>query len=537
MGRGPLFLAVILAAAGLYICGCETPQEAGPWKDFDLATTRVSNITVRYEKPLAPKIKTVTAVLQKFIADEAARQARLEQLDERRDAIVAEVCSIVGHTPTDEQRKKYAEVFSWFLRAQVYRLDVPGRKTTVYLVLRDHVEDYLRKGGQLPGLSYDAASGKGKFFFHWRQMKNDPPGELRDVSFALPVEADKPEEMLDSILKMWGESVRKGAYGLALHELAESAILQRLKPKDRYCRWFNEGFANGVAIELLAKVLGPDAAKGFAEGFDVARYAELTSKVNLRYWVNKDASIEAPIERETQLTDARYAFATHEAARLIDAHGLECLPEILAKATEGSRGDCQRLFAAIKQVTGRDMEERLLRYQTFQSREKGLYKYSAEMQIAFGRKNFEAAAFAAMRLLEIQEKPSVKAYLCCLFCLAELGHDDFVAAEFLKRITTCEKLGEEEPAKELRAGFMAFALEKGHAESAYETAEGVLKTNPDDIRALAIRMHRLRSEGKIEQAVAAARKIVGFEKYKTSPPVLQAKQLLREAAPQAPPEK
>jgi hypothetical protein len=150
--------------------------------------------------------------------------------------------------------------------------------------------------------------------------------------------------------------------GLAVHEVTELAIVTRLKPFDPYFRWFSDGFANALSAEILRRHFGADAAKAFLADYDPAPYADIQHQVNLAYWMGKSFEIAAPIESEKRLTNARYAYATFEARRLIDRHGLDIVQRVLRRAATQPTNDSRELFPAIEQVTGEDMRQRLMQY-------------------------------------------------------------------------------------------------------------------------------------------------------------------------------
>ena len=292
---------------------------------FDLAEVRVEGVTLRYEKTLAPRAGAIRATLAGFLKKEAAYFAPGALLRKKADQAVHQVNKIVGFSPDGKQRAEQREMLVGFLRlTEFLRLAAPGRKTTLYVITQESSKDYLRKGGTLPGFSYDKARDKATYVFKYGRHSRSAsrPGKAPAMALVIPVGADAPEEELAGFLKVIGKVWLSPSAGMALHELAELTILnRRLKPSDPHFRWFTDGFANAVAVHVLGTLVDRATAAEFAARFDPAQYDVPKQNVHLRYWLGTDFEVATPIDSEDQLSKARYCHATQEAVRLVKAHG------------------------------------------------------------------------------------------------------------------------------------------------------------------------------------------------------------------------
>ena len=154
----------------------------------------------------------------------------------------------------------------------------------------------------------------------------------------------------------------------------------RAKPTDPYWRWFSDGFANAITAVLLEKHLGKASADEFIKDDDLGQYRDLEQEVNLRYWMMGTYFpyvTEAPVETEGKFLHARYAYSFFEAKRLIDANGIDCVRKILDRIAAKQSRTTADLLAVIKDVTGQDLGPRLALYQTFDTAEQGIPKYTA----------------------------------------------------------------------------------------------------------------------------------------------------------------
>jgi len=405
-----------LTLATLFSCLC-IAEEKDPWEPLHLESVNMDGATLYYEKSLASQVDFVRVSYKKFLSEQAESKKPSEDVEKKWPDITRDVARIVG-VPAASLGKVWKELFYLFLNMKVRLGDAQGR-FRLYLVTRETTKDYLRKGGSLPNFTYDKATDTAEYGLFTRVSKSLSEKQSKDFTsappliieeLALPVSGGdalegEVQQIFSAFSMLVGMGRRLGGMtrGVFIHELAEGTILfHRLRPYDPYFRWFSDGFANAIAIHLLRKHFGEDAAKEFAEGFDYAEYSDIEKEINLYYWMGADFCIKTPLESEDRLQSARYAYATFEAERLIEKHGIECVNKILDKACKERINNSRNLVTAMKEVTSQDMDKRLRRYQTFETREEGLQKYAARFKTAIGPKDYGEALFNLLRVRELQ---------------------------------------------------------------------------------------------------------------------------------------
>lgn len=494
--------------------GAENKTE-DPWRTFDLATVEVAGVTVRYEKSLAGDLADLRRMLSDFLKQEAKNFAQVDALRAKPDKIIGQVNTILGFSPTDRQKAEQRNILSNFLRVQL-RLANPGHKTTIYLVTQKSIKDYLRRGGSLPGFSYDKAKDEANYNFFVDMHDTGDKGERH---IALPIPARETVKHLAGFFTGFGNMQSTVTVGLALHELIEVTMMgYRFKPRDPYFRWFSDGFANAVTILVLKQHLGEKMAAAFAKSYDISKYADLEKQINLLYWMGVGFSIEAPIESEQRLNHARYAYATHEAVRLIDRHGIGCVARILDKACKNEqRNHSRNLISAVKEVTGEDIEKRFLRYQTFGTKAEGIERLAASFNAAIGRKDYAGALPLMLRIHELRWPAEPQFYSNAAYLLFRMGREDAGDSVILQQAKFCERNGIKDAYVIMHALFIDYARKCGNLAKAVPSSEIVLKSKADDVPALTIRMLALGTAGKKAEGLKTARRILELTKDPRNP--------------------
>ena len=486
-----------------------------PWESFGLRMTHVEGVTLRYEKKLSRKLRGVRKSLKGFLWQEAQTFAGVNSLMERADEIVDQVNKIAGHSPTAEQEEHQRSILTTFLGKNIWLVQ-PEHKVTVLLVTQEATKEYLRKGGSLPGFSYDKARDRARYNFEirWRSGEDEGP---RKGAIVIPVSADEPTEGLSTFLRMLSGLQSTGS-GIALHEVAEFTLVNyRLKPGDPYFRWFSDGFGNAIAIHMLKSYLGATGpSSAFADSYSISAHADLQRQINLLYWTGEAYAIQAPLKSEKRIKQARYSFATHEAIRLIDAHGIECVAKILDKACKNpDRNDSRNLIPAVKEVTGEDIELRFQRYQTFRTQAEGLRQYTETYKAAAGRKEYEKALPALLRLHELRGKLPFKddMQFCstAAYILHQMGHEAAGDHVLLQRAEHFKSRGMNDARVAVHALFIEHARRCGNLAKATPSADVVLEAKPTFVPALAVRMLNAVREGKAGAALKIAARILELE--------------------------
>lgn len=306
--------------------------------------------------------------------------------------------------------------------------------------------------------------------------------------------------------------------------------MSRVSPKDPYWRWFSDGFANAVTYEILRKHVSQEQAEQFAAGYDTSKYADLEKELNLRYWMALQWCIETPVKHENRLTYARYAYATREAQRLIGEYGIGCVKRIMDKACVGKRNSSQELYAAIKEVTGLDMDGRLLRYQTFERRKEGVVKYTGQFNAASDKKDYETMLVNALRVLELYESQysprSLQARKNVSWILFKLGYEkygDKAMSDCIERFKNSQIPSAVEAAMEC---FMIYSLECKNPRKAISIAEEMLERRPEHVLSLTVKMLVLDGASKQTEAREIAKKLCSIVKSKNSPSYKAAVKIL-----------
>lgn len=139
---------------------------------------------------------------------------------------------------------------------------------------------------------------------------------------------------------------------ILLHETVEVGMVDGfIRSKDR--RWLCDGVANYLAWRIVRDLHGAELARQVYDvEADVAQYAAIRSKVNLRTWPAAENQSEE--ERNTELDAAHYAFATRAVFLMHERHGEDILPRLLAELarTDLQRTDMRTVERAWRTVTG-----------------------------------------------------------------------------------------------------------------------------------------------------------------------------------------
>ncbi len=268
--------------------------DTNAWEQLDLNSTSIAGTTVYYEKSFEPKLPFFEREYKKFLAEKESAKA----INAKKNQIFADINQILGisEPDTEKQDKIWTGLFG------VFSIE----KTTFYIVKRGTIKDFLRAGGQLPNFTYDKVSDTGTYNPEFKTTSEDGP--IKDFEFAFPIDSDETfEKNVSQIFQALKDAFGRGGLSLTIHELVEvSLVVMRAKPTNPYWRWFSDGFANAITIEILKKYAGAEDAEEFAEAYDVNKYKKLEKEINLRYWMGLNFCIKTPLEYENELRMARY---------------------------------------------------------------------------------------------------------------------------------------------------------------------------------------------------------------------------------------
>ena len=185
MTRKALLVTLVLCLSARAPAG----EAESPWQDFDLGEIQFEGVTVRYEKSLEQKPDAIRKALSGFLKKQAEHAAQIDLLRQKSDKIIEQVNTILGSSPSEKQRAKQHKILSFFLGKGAGFINF-GPGTTIYLIGKESSKDYLRKGGSLPGFSYNKAEDQANYDFPInRSIKDKEISE--EIEIAFPIEGKR----------------------------------------------------------------------------------------------------------------------------------------------------------------------------------------------------------------------------------------------------------------------------------------------------------------------------------------------------------
>jgi hypothetical protein len=247
-------------------------------------------------------------------------------------------------------------------------------------------------------------------------------------------------------------------------------------------------------------------------------------------------SIKTPLEYENKLSLARYAYATQEAQRLIEIHGIDCLSKIIDKILTKKERTSQDILKAVNEVTGEDMQKRFNHYQTFRTRQEGLAKYSGLFSTALNNKDYEQTLISLLRVLELQENQLSPSGLQCYkeiaLLLFRMGHEEAGDKAMQNCVELFKSAGTPMAHQAAMEAFIIYAFSCNNAKKALGIAEQLQKSHSDHVLALTVQMVVHAEEGRLSQAKKIAKKVITLDKNEQSPSYRTAAQILATNEPQ-----
>jgi len=491
------------------------------WKALELKSAALPGATLSYEPGLSGQVGAFRRDYEQFRADQAKHELRVQDLLDKRDDILAEINRFVGSSPNDLELADQRRVFSFCLTRE--QRTAATNEWRFYLVTKATIKDYLRKGGSLTHFTYDKTTDTVEYSFQIETLRG------RNLEFPVPVAgAQSAEREIQAFFSMLSDAASAFS-SAAFHEVAELAILSRLRPDDPYFRWFSDGFANAIAIRVMRKHLSEQAVENFMASYKVAAFADLEKQINLCYWMGLDYSVETPLEGEKRLEMARYAYATFEADRLLERHGADCARRILDEVVACKTNDSRCLFPAALKVTGEDLEKRFRRYQPFETKEECVKYYAEKHNDAAERKDYARELPAMLRVLELNGLTDPRFFSNAALLLFRLGHEDLGDRAILKHADFCQRRGSAAASIIMHKVFIDYAMQCRNLQKAVPSAEAVRKIEPEYVPAMTVEMLRLGSKGETEKARQTAGRILELEKNRESPWYQLAEKVHQEA--------
>ena len=465
---------------------------------FEFDSQEVRGVMLRVEKSLAGQEKKLIKTLDAFLKEEDAFTVGRQKYAERRDEIVAEINRLTGFTPDEKRLQEQRDAFNFYL--SFGQVKEPGKELTFYLINMDALKAYLKEGHEVPGCAYDKETDKAlcRFQLGTRHSKGGDPEKQAVI---IPLGKKMTAAGFEMYLKAYSRLRDEGGLGAACHEICEMGLLWPLKPADPYCRWFSDGFAHALAIELVKRHEGPGAAGKFEKLIRYGGGQATEKELNLRYWPSGGYGIETDLPGERDLSYSRYAAAMKEAKRITDRHGVEVVRKIMAKATAEAPIHSDRLIEIIREVTGEDMNQRLARYQTFKTPMEGVQKYESRPA-----RNGEEEKRNLIRMHELL-LDSPRAFAQVSTRLSKQGLAKQADETFRKR---CQQtFAFKDPLfNTWMREFFSYAVNEKRPEIAFDLAGKVLEMDPEYAFALMVRARQLLQEGKLDEAQTLAQRLL-----------------------------
>ncbi len=504
-------------------------------KDLGLKQATVEGATIFYD----PRFEKQLPVFEKIYLDYRAKMkagtgsggAFFETFIANKDAILKDIAGIVGGDPNDglvtasgmEQINKLG-----------YDLAMPltGTGNKIYLVMQTSTKEYLRSGGKIPNMQYDKSSDTASYQFFFELGKDNSSNQELLFPIASP---GRIKEVAGSILFTLHDKFGSGGTEMdyvMIHEIAEMTILRRLKCNDPYIRWFSDGFANAITREMLRKYFTQKDVDSFLDTNSAAKYDRLRKEANLQYWMslNYVSTNDWPVPAESELSLARYCFATELALQIVDEFGIDCVSKIIDRhIAERNAKNTGTMPAIIEKVTGFKVSEKMQLYQNFKNWQDGIAYYDQKLAGIDPEKEPDDRIFYLMRKLELKGQPFMPDALYIRMEIANLLYDSD-RKEFAKRFVTdfadhlC-RFWDDNIKTGGREFAIFFALGVDEPALAVRYADDMLKANPDHTNAMTVIMKT--TEDK-DQASKLAQKIISLEKDKESFCYKQAQKILEE---------
>ncbi|MCH8824476.1 MAG: hypothetical protein IH984_13330 [Planctomycetes bacterium] len=496
--------------------------EEDPWAPLNLEPVPFKGGTLHLDPKLSDQRDAIKTVLESFVTELAENGNRHRIWKHKAHESIEHINQILGFEPDAEQVDEQRQLLNVF-KGGVLPIELaPASRFRFYFGLAETNKAYLRRGGILPNFSYDPDTDKASYNFEVTSTLND------DGSLALaPVEwlayvvdepataVDKLREFLSSFQAVIGQS------RLGVIILTKSTIIKIIRPADALSRWFSEGFTYAITLEVMKRLGEDKAASDFAAFFNTKDYADLEHNINLRYWPADNFAFErqrnwkpvadTPFGREKQLKGARSVFATYEAQRLIEHHGIGCVKEILDHLRDMAQVRSEDLITAIRDATGEDMNERLRQYQQFETVDDGMDVYQVEYLQASKRGDSEAAFYNLVRLIELrlvfENLTVLQLYPRAAELLCKMGDQEAGQVMLQKAINLSQRLGPG-PQLQLQMSIVKHALAFDDLTIFHDMAEELLQKQPGFAPALLVRVHRLKHEDKVQEASDLAQQLL-----------------------------
>ena len=513
-----LIILITFLCAPVFI---QAQTDPNTWTKLNLSSTIIDGTKIYYEKSFEPNLPLFKKMYDQFLAEKSI----IDSILSKKNQILSDINNILGIEDPNilTQDRILSQLLSAFSSLEIKPL---------YIVKKSTIKDFLDSGGQLPKISYDKANDYVGYEFNIELTDKNYSPKVLEFIFVIKspeVFETNVQEQFNVLQLLLGNLCSS----TIIHEIVEMCLLKLARPGDPYWRWFSDGVSNIVTYEIMKKYIGTQEAEDFIKLFDANQYRDLQKEINLRYWMIANYCLltgDLPTDAGKRLNNARYAYATFEARRLINEHGIECIAMILNKISSQQSRTGSELLEIIKNVTGEDMDARLDAYQDFEQKEEGIEKYGKIFNDARIKKDYEQMVTNLFRLHDLRFPSDMEQffhdYHSAAAPLFKIGYEkeaDMIMKNSIDLFSNPGLPGGKKAAIEV---FALYAIETGNPRKAQKFTEELLKTEPDNGLALTINMLIHLSDNQLSQAKELAKKIISLSKSKETPAYQIATQIL-----------
>jgi hypothetical protein len=529
-----IITALLSIACGSAFADGQTPDVV---EKMGLKYATVEGATIYYEPCLEAKLGILKKAYTDYrmsMAGNKEIQTSDPELASKKTAMVDDIYTLVGGDSA-ELKAKLLDVADHFIGSSpTLSLPLVGAGNIIYLMLQSTTKDYLRAGGTLPNLAYDRETDRAEYkLFFGAGTDNASNQEL-----LVPVKSvDEVETVVSQIFALLPQqlktSLNEASRFIAIHEIAEAAIVGRMRSGDPFKRWFTDGFANAVTYEILRRHYSQQDADTFLKGYSTEPYQQIRNQINLQYWMSAQLTFvnKWPIEKEEKCNYARYCYATEEARRIVNEHGIDSVKKILDIYIANGEKKPGAILTAIQQATSDDIQNHLMQYQSFKTKEEGLKQYQHAYEAAIAGKDVQGMIFNMLRMVDLRgEQPFDASSLELrnnIATLLYMAGEKTLATQSITEFADYLCQSENPHNRYVGQNFVIiYAMRVGQPEIALGYAQKTLKDKPDDVYALTIMMQIAKQELDFEKARELAQKICDLEPVEEGPCYQMAKKIL-----------
>ena len=335
-----LIILITFLCAPVFI---QAQTDPNTWTKLNLSSTIIDGTKIYYEKSFEPNLPLFKKMYDQFLAEKSI----IDSILSKKNQILSDINNILGIEDPNilTQDRILSQLLSAFSSLEIKPL---------YIVKKSTIKDFLDSGGQLPKISYDKANDYVDYEFNIEFTDKNYSPKVLEFIFVIKspeVFETNVQEQFNVLQLLLGNLCSS----TIIHEIVEMCLLKLARPGDPYWRWFSDGVSNTVTYEIMKKYIGTQEAEDFIKLFDANQYRDLQKEINLRYWMIANYCLltgDLPTDAGKRLNNARYAYATFEARRLINEHGIECIAMILNKISSQQSRTGSELLEIIKNVTG-----------------------------------------------------------------------------------------------------------------------------------------------------------------------------------------